>query len=326
MNNPQRIRAPNGRISALGKNGKASKLIDAAIWIFIVTGFSISTSVLYVFGLSIGFNFQFQSYFGIRDYLEVTPYWLGPALSGGFLLFFMFCIIKYLKDRGEFRLKREPGEKLRSWVTHLISPVLFISFAVLVLAYIISVPVRAFAGLRVIGIPFGIYWCLNDKISEGALGSLVEKIRRRPFLWQCVTLVLTVSLFAVFLGAMWEPEAFWNRPISIIYLAGSNSEVRGRMLFSLNQYLMAMREDGTFVTIPVAKIDRIETPRAQIIGRESAPTPTPIQTTTPTPLPMPNAILSSPAKNSPPVSATPSLRLGLVPKQTQTPSTAPPHP
>jgi hypothetical protein len=65
-------RAEEGKTS--GKNGNASNLINAAIWIFIVSGFSIVTSAFYVFGLSLSLNFDFAVYFGVKDYLEVIEF------------------------------------------------------------------------------------------------------------------------------------------------------------------------------------------------------------------------------------------------------------
>jgi hypothetical protein len=185
-------------------------------------------------------------------------------------------------------------------------------------------PDARFCRIVGIGSNLGSNWILNTKVSEGFGGSLVGKIRSQPFLWRGVKLVLNAGLYAALLGGMWEPVAFWNKPISTIYLAGSNFEVQGRVLFSLTQYLMTMREDGTVVAIPVTKVDRIETLRNQTIGSKPAPTPTLIQTTTPTPLsmptPTPNTKLSSPAETSLPVSATPAPRLSPVSTPTLAPS------
>jgi hypothetical protein len=317
-----------------GKNGNASKLIDAAIWIFIVAGFSIVTSVFYVFGLSVGLNFEFRIYFGIKDYLEVTPYWLGPFLVTVIVLMVIFYGVKYLKDKDFFRLKREPGQKWLPLFVHRLGVVHSIlaasivcfgaSFVLGLFLFFIIAPTLAFAGLLVLAATSGLYWVLNTKVSEGFGGSLVGKIRSQPFLWRGVKLVLNAGLYAALLGGMWEPVAFWNKPISTIYLAGSNFEVQGRVLFSLTQYLMTMREDGTVVAIPVTKVDRIETLRNQTIGSKPAPTPTLIQTTTPTPLstptPTPNTKLSSPAETSLPVSATPAPRLSPVSTPTLAPS------
>jgi hypothetical protein len=104
--------------TASGKNSKAPKLIDAAIWIFVVTGFSIVTSVVYVFGLSRGLNFEFRIFFGIKDYLEVTPYWLGPPLSIVFVLMIFFYPLTHLKDKDVFPSKREPGQKWLPWLRY----------------------------------------------------------------------------------------------------------------------------------------------------------------------------------------------------------------
>jgi hypothetical protein len=166
---------------------------------------------------------------------------------------------------------------------------------------------------------------LNTKVEREGIGSSFIAIRRSQFfLWQGVKFSLVVGVYAVLLGMYWEPLVLLDKPISAIYLAGSNVEVRGRILFSLTQYLMAIREDGTVVAIPVAKVDRIETSRNQNIGSKSAPTPTRIQTATPTPLsmstPMPNAHLSPRAETYLPPSASPVPGLSPVPTPTLAPS------
>jgi hypothetical protein len=132
-----------------------------------------------------------------------------------------------------------------------------------------------------------------------------------------------VGVYAILLGIIWEPKVLLNKPISAIYLAGSNFEVRGPVLFSLTKYLLAMCEDGTVVAIPVARIDRIETSRNRTLGSKTAASPSPLQTPTPLPMPAPtpNGILTSPrAETTAPISATPSPRLSPVPMPTLAPS------
>jgi multisubunit Na+/H+ antiporter MnhB subunit len=318
--------------TASGKNSKAPKLIDAAIWIFVVTGFSIVTSIVYVFGLSRGLNFEFRIFFGIKDYLEVTPYWLGPPLSIVFVLMIFFYPLTHLKDKDVFPSKREPGQKWLPWLRYKLRArhwFLAASIALLVAAMVLTLfsrflfsPPLALAELKVIAVTSGVYYAtffsvLNPKFREVIGGSLVPKISNQPFLRLGVTLALTVVVYACLLGIIWEPVDLWSKPISTIHVADSNSEVRGRVLFSLTQYLLAMREDGTVVAIPVAKVDRIETSRNQTIG--SKPSPTPVQTT-PTPLsistPTPNAILTSPAPRLSPV---PTPTLAPSPKRGRSP-------
>lgn len=236
-------------VTTTGKNGNASKLINAAIWIFIVSAFSIVTSVFYVLGLSAGLNFEFRIYFGIKDYLEVTPYWLGQPLRVAFAAMIIFYGFKYLKSKEVFRLKPEPGQKWLPWlyhkltVGHLIPAVYLIALAVLIVLalflFCLLAPTLALAGLWVLGATLGIYWLLNSKITEGFGGSLVSQIRSQPFLWQLGTLALTVVSYAFLLGSWLEPVVFRNYPLSTIYLASSNSEARVRVLFSLTQYLLA---------------------------------------------------------------------------------------
>jgi hypothetical protein len=310
------------------KNGNASQLINAAIWIFIVTGFSIVTSVFYVFGLSVGLHFDFRSYFSTKDYLEVTPYWLGGPVV--IVIFFMVIlyVTKYLKDKDifEFRLTPEPGQTWMPWLHTRVGRIVWVSIMfVVVLFYFIN----PFPGFIVIVQTFFTYLLLdiilNTKVVREGIGSSLIAIRRRPFFfWQGVKFLLTTGVYAVLLGMIWEPRGLLDKPISAIYLAGSNVVVQGRILFSLTQYLMAMREDGTVVAIPVAKVDRIETSRNQNIGSKSAPTPTPIQRAWPTPLsmptPTPNAHLSPRAETSLPPSASPVPGLSPVPTPTLAPS------
>jgi hypothetical protein len=65
---------------------KASKLLDAGLLVFLATAISLGTSTLYIWGLSWSLRFAIQSYFGLREYLDVTAYWLGPLLGFTMLL------------------------------------------------------------------------------------------------------------------------------------------------------------------------------------------------------------------------------------------------
>jgi hypothetical protein len=307
-----------------GKNASASKLIDAAIWIFFVAGFCIVTSVFYVFGLSEGLHFDFRTYFAIKDYLEVTPYWLGGPFVIAIVLMVVFEVAKYFKDKDKyvFRLKPEPGQKWFPWLHTKVGRIATVSIALVVFLFFFITPPLAFPGLRVIVPTLGIYWLLdivlNTKVvTEGAGSSLIAIRRNRPFLWQGIHLLLTVGMYAVLLGIIWEPIVLLNKPISNIYLAGSNSEVQGRVLFSLTRYLMIMRKDETVVAISVAKVDRIEMPIEQATGSKTAPPTTPSLSIS---TQAPNAPLSPRAQRSAPVSATPTPKLSPVPTPTLAPS------
>ena len=52
------------------------KLLDAALWIFFVSAFSLASSVLYGLLLEGSLNLDLSRYFKIKDYLQITPYWL----------------------------------------------------------------------------------------------------------------------------------------------------------------------------------------------------------------------------------------------------------
>jgi hypothetical protein len=223
-----------------GKNGKASKLIDAAIWIFAVTGLSIVTSVFFVSGLSSGLHFDFPTYFGIKDYLEVTPYWLGPPLSAVFGLIILCYPLRYVK--GDVL----PLKQWLPWLRHklrvrhwlLVTSIVFVvaGFALTLVSRFLFSPPLFLADLMVIVAASVIYYAafflaLNPKFRKVLGGTLVEKVASQPFLRLGVTLVLTVGVYAYILGIIWEPVNLWTKPISTIHVADSNSEVRGRVTF-----------------------------------------------------------------------------------------------
>src|ERR1700730_17764184 len=78
---------PPEQLKEQASPGTGSKLLDAGLLVFIITAFSLSTSVFYVMGLSIAFRYSIHNYFELKDYVDITVYWLGPVL--GLLISFL---------------------------------------------------------------------------------------------------------------------------------------------------------------------------------------------------------------------------------------------
>jgi hypothetical protein len=86
-----------------------SKLLDAGLLLFLVTALSLSASAFYVIGLSLGFRYSIQSYFELKDYIEITVYWLGPILvvAVPILIFYFFhsIVIDRLEESEQKKLR-----------------------------------------------------------------------------------------------------------------------------------------------------------------------------------------------------------------------------
>jgi hypothetical protein len=129
---------------------------------------------------------------------------------------------------------------------------------------------------------------------------------------------LPVATFSFAFGYVATPAFVEHEKASEIFLIGSQPDtkssqpeksIKGRVLFSLSQYLIILRSDDVFVSLPVVRIERIETPKDE----PWAPRPSPTAATSPSATPA-----TSPA-------ATPSSSETVSPQSTpvRTPSTLP---
>jgi hypothetical protein len=91
-----------------------TKLLDAGLLVFLATTLSLCATIIYVCALCYSLHFPFQSYIELKDYLELTPYWLGPVL--GFTLVMVLQNYIHIPVLAILRIKkREPGQKWRTW-------------------------------------------------------------------------------------------------------------------------------------------------------------------------------------------------------------------
>jgi uncharacterized protein YqgC (DUF456 family) len=240
---------------------KTSKLVDAGLLVFLATSLSLGTSTLYVWGLSWTLQFPLQSYFQLKDYLDVTAYWLGPVL--GLTLYFGYQHAPGFIGLWKVK-KREPTEKWFRWFSRHYWPVL------LVLSFLIY---RSFSyDKHLAGSGLTVICCIwISKTSADALaGSLSDRIGGRRWLRYSILLGLPMGTFALALGIFWTPTFLSREQDSVAYVLNAKAEesaiqVRGKILFSLTQYLIVLRADNVFVVIPVDRVAWIETPKK--VGR-----------------------------------------------------------
>jgi hypothetical protein len=290
MSNPnvQEMGAPSDPRAS--RNDIAAKLVDAGIWIFFATALSLTTSGLYAFMLSEGLSVQealsvhLRSYLEIQDYLQITAYWLGfaaPVIAG---LVSAYYAVTFLMAKGFFPLRREPGQKWFLWLSKIVLQLFLWLYVLLILVFLLGSfghfdPSLTWAGFVVFAPTFAVYFIFNTN-NKGWIKN------ESPF-WRGVRLIPAMYVCAALQGFCWEPQVLRRRPVSAIYLTGSDAQmIRARVMFSLTKYFMAIREadsthDRTFLAIPAGKIDRIETPRSKL-SCEPTPTATPARSQTPT--------------------------------------------
>lgn len=251
--------------------------MDAGLLVFLATTASLGTSTLYVWGLSWTLKFPIQTYFELKDYLEVTAYWLGPALGLAVWVGYQnfSSIVLFLRIK-----KREPYEKWLPWFwskywSSLLSVVMLLAFA-FVFDWWLSLN-----GLIVLSCTWSIYFLALRFVQSNS-----AKITGR-LLRYLIILGTPIATFTLLLGLLWTPAALNHEKASAIYLLNDKSDpqpalIKGKILFSLTQYLITLREDDVFVVVPNSRIERIETPKDQPSAKPSV---TPAASTSPAPLP-----------------------------------------
>jgi hypothetical protein len=283
---------------------KAEKLLDAGLLVFLATAISLGTSTLYVWGLSWTLRFPIQSYFGLKDYLEVTTYWLGPVL--GYAVWMGYQNFASILSFFQIK-KREPGQKWLPWFWSKYWNSLLLAAILLTVSFAYDW-LLALSGWLV---AFGTFAAFFS--ARGVTRSYSSRITSR-WLRYSIILGIPIATFALLLGLLWTPASLNHEKASDIYLLNDKSDprptlIKGKILFSLTQYLITLRDDDVFVVVPNSRIERIETPKDQPSAKPSVPA----ASTTPTPLP---TLAASPS---------PTATVSVSPSSTATTSVSPSH-
>jgi hypothetical protein len=146
-----------------------------------------------------GLNVDFRGYLQIQDYLQITTYWLAPPLTTFAALFVMYLSVKYLKAKGFFRLKREPGRKLLPWLNKILQwvYVVLVVPATFLLSAVLS-PWLALYGILVIAVTWAAYLLCNTD-ENGVF------IKNKRLVWLGIRLLPAAYTYAFLLGFQWEP-------------------------------------------------------------------------------------------------------------------------
>jgi hypothetical protein len=241
------------------RSEKTARLLDAGLLVFLATAFSLCMSTLYVSGLSWALGFLIQSYFGLQDYLQVTTYWLGPVL-GLALVWGMQWLPQIINF---FRItRRDPGQKWLPWFLSNYAYYLVLGGGIVVLSSLGDWNL-GLSGALVAG-----YLWLGYIVARRLTDSVSEKIGDRRIVRLSILIGLPIAAFALSLGWVWTPAFLLHEKVSEIYFSDAHSEakpvpLKGKILFALTQYLIVRRDDDVYVTVPVGRIERIETPRDQ---------------------------------------------------------------
>jgi hypothetical protein len=252
---------------------KPAKLLDAGLLVFMATALSLGTSVLYVFGTAWGLHFPVQNYFGLSDYLGITPYWLGWVMAAA--VFFAYNYSLYFLRAHSIK-KREPEAKrilwfLKNYWPYLVTGSLLVAGWFAYDWYIAACLCGLFAGTY-----------LSSGLSVLLITKYVSRFPKTPLtLRLALFAALPISTFAFGFGYIVTPAFLEHEKVSEVFLIGSQPDanasqleksIKGRVLFSLSQYVIILRSDEVFVSLPVARIGRIETPKDELSGPKGSPT------------------------------------------------------
>jgi hypothetical protein len=300
---------------------RRDRLMDAGLLVFIATALALGTSVLYVFGIAWGLHFPIQSYFALSDYLGITPYWLGWVAAAA--VFFMYNYAVHLVNV-LWSKKREPGSKPLLW---FLKNHWFLLFLVPLLVwgwfeYDWYTTVCLFALFGATYLSWQLSAVLVVKYALGFAKTLALRI--------ALVAILPIATFAFGFGYFATPGFLQHQKVSEIFLIGSDQNakpsqpeksIKGKVLFSLSQYLIFLRSDDVFVSLPIARVERIETPKDEPSNHKSAPAASASPSVTA--LPSPTA---TPASSGTAAARTSALSTPSIPPSTQSSATTTPIP